>query len=162
VKKPGDLTPRQYSLFLTRSQKLLVGLPLVVFAAAPIIASFVYSSLDFPGSQFQPPPFFPLFPLAIFLVVAVFVCWSIASTPYRITATTGQAVEFKSLLGVRTVRVSEMRSIEPHALRVQANISGYALRHGNGKIVFPGQFTGLHVLLSELKSANPALEIRGC
>lgn len=156
------LTPRQYDLFLTRSQKFTIFAPVVMLILIPIIFTIAFGMIDLPMEldESESPfdfwlTFFP------FLAFAAFYGWNIASLPYRITTTLDQQLHFKSLLRVQTVKASELLAIEPGGLRLQAPISGYFLRHRNGKIRFPGQFTGLHVLLAELKALNPALEIKG-
>lgn len=159
----NTMTPRQYDLFLTRTQKLAVGLPLIVFTVMPVLFLVVFSSGGFkeaPEADF--PAFFPVFPLAIFLVFGAFYAWSVLSMPYRISVTRDRQLVFKSIVSSRSVRVSELLSIEPRSLNVQANVSGYVLKHQNGKIRFPGQFTEQYMLLYELKQANPRLDIKGC
>ena len=103
-----------------------------------------------------------MFPLLLFGGFGAFYVWTVLSLPYRISVSHDRRVHFKSVLGVRSVRVSDVLSIEPAHLNIQAGISGYVLKHRNGKIRFPGQFTGQYMLLSELKQANPALNIKGC
>jgi hypothetical protein len=157
------MTPRQYDLFLTRSQKLAVGFPLVVFAVIPLVFLVVFGSADFQGVPASDlPPFFPAFPLLFFLAFAAFYAWSVLSLPYRISITHDREIVFKSIMTSRSIRVSELLSIEPRSLHIQAGVSGYILKHQGGKIRFPGQFTGQYMLLYELKQANPQLEIKGC
>jgi hypothetical protein len=133
-----------------------------MFTVMPLVFIFVFSSTDVATAANPPPPLFPLFPLIFFLAFAVFYAWSVASLPYRITATSDQQLLFKSLINIRSALVSDLLLIEPRGLYVQAGVSGYILEHRAGKIRFPGQFSGLYVLLGELKKANPDLEIRGC
>lgn len=157
------MTARQYHLFLTRSQKLAVGFPLVMFTVIPLGFLVVISSADLrgiPGNDF--PPFFPWFPLLFFVGFGAFYAWSVLSLPYRISVTHDRQVVFKSIMRSRTVRISELLSIEPCSLNIQAGLSGYKLKHQGGKIRFPGQFTGRFMLLYELKQANPRLDIKGC
>jgi hypothetical protein len=156
------LIPRQYELLLTRSQKFTVFAPLVMLILIPIIFTIAFGSIDLPVELEESESSFDLwFTFIPFLAFAAFYGWNVASIPYRITATIDQRLHFKSLLRVQSVKVSELLAIEPGGLRMQAPISGYFLRHRNGKIRFPGQFTDLHVLLGELKALNPALVIRG-
>jgi hypothetical protein len=133
-----------------------------MFTVMPVVFIFVFSFSGVVTAVDPPPPLIPLLPLVFFFAFAVSYAWSAASLPYRITATPDQQLLFKSLINVRSARVSDLLSIEPRGLYVQAGVSGYILRHRAGNIRFPGQFSGLHVLLGELKNANPALEIRGC
>ena len=157
------MTPRQYNLFLTRSQKLAVGLPLVMFTVMPILFLVVFNSAGFRGApESDFPPFVPAFPLLFLLAFAAFYAWSVLSLPYRISVTRERQIVFKSIVNSRSVRVSELLSIEPRSLHIQAGVSGYVLKHQSGKIRFPGQFTEQYMLLYELKQANPRLDIKGC
>ena len=160
---PSEVSPRQYDLLLTRSQKFAVAAPLVMMTLAPLLFLFVFY---WAGAVEPAPSEEPLFasalPFLFFLGFALFYGWTIASLPYRISVTLDQRIVFKSLARVRDVHVSDIISIEPRGLYVQAGVSGYLLKHRNGKIHFPGQFTEQYLLLYELKRANPALEIRGC
>ncbi len=159
------MTPRQYDLLLTRLQKITLVIPLIMFTVLPLVflLLFVFGPVNFEQipSETQP-SFFPLFPLIFFFGFAGFYAWSVLSLPYRISVTHDQKILFRSFLKSRSVRVSELLSIEPAHLNVQAGISGYVVKHQNGKIRFPGQFTGQYILLYELKQANPGLEIKGC
>jgi hypothetical protein len=86
----------------------------------------------------------------------------VLSLPYRITVTPERQLVFKSVVSSRRVQVSEVLSVEPRSLHIQAGVSGYILKHQNGKLTFPGQFTDQYMLLYELKQANPQVEVRGC
>lgn len=154
------MTPREYSLFLTRSQKFAIGLPLVMLLLIPVVFLFAFSSAQF--RQDDAPPFFPLFPFGLFLIFAVLYASSVLYLPYRITVTRDRQIVFKSVLRSRSVRVADVFSIEPRNLNIQAGLSGYLLKHRDGKIRFPGQFTGQYLLLYELKQANPSLDLKGC
>jgi hypothetical protein len=157
------VTPADYKLLLTRSQKLAVGMPLVMFILFPLGFLFLFFSPGFEEfSADNQPPFFPAFPLVFFLGFAAFYAWTVLSLPYQISVTRDRKLVFKSLMRSRSVKVSELISIEPRSLSIQAGLSGYLLKHRNGSIRFPGQFTGQYLLLYELKQANPALEIKGC
>jgi hypothetical protein len=157
------LTPREYELVLTRSQKFTVFAPVVMLILIPIVFTVAFGMIDLPIELEEPESKFDLWlPFIPFVALAIFFGWNIASLPYRITATLDQQLHFKSFLRVQTVRVSDLLVIEPGGLRLQVPISGYFLRHRNGRIRFPGQFTGLYLLLAELKALNPKLEIRGC
>lgn len=157
------MTPRQYNLFLTGWQKLSVGFALVMFTVIPLVLMAVFSFVDFGDvPEIKYPPHFPLFPLLPFLGFGAFYAWSVLSLPYRISVTHDRQLVFKSIMSSRCVRVSEVLSIEPRSLAIQAGVSGYILKHQNGKLIFPGQFTDQYVLLYELKQANPQLDIRGC
>src|SRR4051794_18224792 len=91
------ITPRQYDLLLTRSQKLAVFLPVVVFLLMPLLIFFVIIPLDESrhGVTGSPDPFLFVMPL-IFVGGAIYFAWIIGSLPYRITATLDQQLQFKA------------------------------------------------------------------
>ncbi len=155
------ITPRQCDLVLTSSQKFAAIAPIVVFLGFPIIAFVVFSNIDAPGGKLMP-PYFPWPPLVLFALLAVVFAWTMASVPYRLTVTHDQQLEFKSFRTTSRVRAANVLSIKPRTLYIQANLSGYELQHRDGKIRFPGQLTGLHAVLYEMKVANPSLQISGC
>jgi hypothetical protein len=155
------ITPRQCDLVLTGTQKFAAIAPIVLFLTFPIIAFVVFRNADAVGPD-SLPPYFPWFPLGLFAVLALVFAWTIAGTPHRLTVTHDQQLEFRSFLTTRRVRAANVLSIRPRNLYVQANLSGYELEHRDGKIRFPGQFTGLHAVLYELKIVNPAVHISGC
>lgn len=157
------MTPRQYNLFLTGWQKLAVALPLVMFTVMTLLFLVMFSSADFGAlPDGESPPLFPALALLFVLGFGAFYAWSVLSLPYRISVTRDRQLVFKSIISSRTVRVSEVLSIEPRHLNIQAGVSGYVLKHQNGKLTFPGQFTDQYLLLYELKQANPQLDLRGC
>lgn len=163
VNQRNVMTPRQYDLWLTRSQKFAMGFPFVMFTVFPLVFWFAFNSTGFqevPASDL--PPFFPAFPLLFFFGIGALYAWSVFSLPYRISVTHDQRIVFKSFLTSRSVRIAELLSIEPRSLHIQVGVSGYVLKHQGGKIRFPGQFTDQYMLIYELKHANPQLDIKGC
>jgi hypothetical protein len=151
------VTPRQYDLFLTGTQKFAVGMPLLILILFPMFFLLLFNA---PG-----PPDAPLFRFVPLLFLVVFFgiyASATLSLPYRITVTRDRQLVFKSVLRTQSVRVADLLSIEPKHLNVQAGVSGYALEHRGGKIRFPGQFTDQYLLVHELKQANPALKTKGC
>lgn len=157
------MTPREYNLFLTRSQKLAMWLPLVMFGVFPFLFLFVFYAAPFPGDRPDDlPRLFPLFPVVLFFGMGAFFAWSVLSLPHRISVTRDRQLVFISRLRTRSVRVADVLSIEPRHLNIQAGLSGYLLQHRDGKIRFPGQFTDQYLLLYELKQANPSAELKGC
>jgi hypothetical protein len=154
------VTPREYKLFLTRSQKLAVVLPAITTVLVAVVFLVAFSAERF--TQENEPLFFPWLPLVIFAVFAGFYVLRILTLPYRITVTRDAQLLFKSVVRSQSVRVRDVLSIEPRHLNIQAGVSGYLLRHRGGKLRFPGQFTDQYRLLYELKEANPAVELKGC
>jgi hypothetical protein len=158
------MTPRQYKLFLTGSQKLVLVIPVVMFLMLPVFFFVVFSSGVIPHGQ-PPndlPPFFPWFPFVFFFMFAAYFGWMLLSMPHQITVGADKMIVFKSVLKTQKVRPTDVISIEPKSIRINAGVSGYQLKHLNGKILYPGQFTGMYQLLAEIKQVNPAVDIKGC
>lgn len=155
------MTPRQYKLLLTRSQKFALGAPAVILLIMPVIAFFAVTLVPTPQGTTLP-PFFPWFPFGIFIPLAVYVGWLLLTMPREITVTHDKKLVFRSALRSTTVRPTDITLIEPKTIRMNIGLSGYQLTHLNGKVLYPGQFTGMYLLLAELKQVNPSMEIKGC
>ncbi len=155
------MTPRRCDLVLTASQKFAAVAPIVIFLLMPLVAIAVFRGVDtIDGKPLS--PFIPWFPAVLFVVLAIVFAWTIASIPYRLTVTHDQQLEFTSMLNTRRVRAANVVAIKPRSLHIQANMSGYELEHREGKIRFPAQFDGFHLVLYELKQVNPAVKLTGC
>jgi uncharacterized membrane protein len=157
------MTPRQYKLFLTRTQKASLVIPIALFTILPVIFFVVFSHVPpSPARGTYLPPYFPWFPLGFFFIFAAIFGWYVMSMPFEITVTHDKMLVFRSFLKSTTVRPGDVTSIEPRSMRMKLGISGYQLTHLNGKVLYPGQFTGMYLLLAELKQVNPSMEIKGC
>lgn len=156
------MTPREYTLLLTRSQKLQLWLPLVLLTVLVPGAIFFIFRTSAASASADVPPFFPFLPIGFVLLVAALFTWSVLTLPRQISVTRDRRLIFRSILRSQSVKVSDVLSIEPQSLNIQTALSGYVLTHREGKIRFPGQFTGQYLLLHELKEANPAVELKGC
>lgn len=157
------MTAREYTLLLTRTQKLAIWMPLVMFTLIPFIfLSLFYADKARGNTPENVPPFFPLLPLGAFFAVALYFAWSVLTLPRKISVTRDRQLVFKSTLRSRSVRVADVLSIEPRSLNIQVGLSGYLLKYRDGKLRFPGQFTGQYQLLYELKQANPSVDLKGC
>jgi hypothetical protein len=158
------MTPRQYRLYLTGSQKLVLVLPAVMFLFIPLVFFILFSSGAFSqGSRPEEfPSFYPLFPFGVFFLFAAFYGWTLLSLPHSIIVGADKIIVFKSVLKMQKVRPTDVISIEPKSIRMNVGVSGYQLKHLNGKILYPGQFTGMYELLAEIKQVNPAIDIKGC
>ena len=157
------MIPRDYTLLLTRSQKLALWVPLVMFALLPIFFAFVFYSLrPMANGPDDMPRLFPLFPIVVIVAFGGFHAWSVLSLPKTITVTRERKIVFKSILRTQSVRIADVQVIEPQSSRLQAGLSGYVLKHREGKIRFTSQFTDQYLLLYELKQANPSVELKGC
>ena len=157
------MTPRQYKLFLTRTQKASLVIPVALFTILPVIFFIVFTYVPLsPARSAHLPPYFPWFPLVFFFIFAAIFGWYVLSMPFEITVTHDKMLVFRAFLKSTTVRPEDVTSIEPKSIRMNLGLSGYQLTHLNGTVVYPGQFTGMYLLLAELKQANPSMEIKGC
>jgi hypothetical protein len=154
------VTPREYKLFLTRSQKLVIVLPAVMMVLVAVVVTVVLSAKRFP--QDDASPLFDWFPIVFVAIFVGLYLSNILTLPYQITVTRDAQLVFKSVIRSRSVKARDVLAIEPRQLNIQAGISGYVLKHREGKFRFPGQFTDQYRLLYELKEANPAVELKGC
>ena len=158
------MTPRQYKLYLTGTQKFVLLVPVLMLIFVPLVFFIVFSSGAIaqgsrPGAI---PPFFPWFPFGLFLLFAAIYGWTLLSLPHEITVGADRMIAFKAVLKTQTVRPADITSIEPKSIRMNVGVSGYQLTHLNGRILYPGQFTGMYQLLAEIKQANPSVDIKGC
>ena len=94
------------------------------------------------------------------LVLVVFgVIWfAVLSTPHTINVLQDQRIEFVSVVRKKTVLPSEIHSIRPSG----SQLGWLCIRHANGKVSILQQFSGFHMFLTELESANSAIELVGC
>lgn len=78
--------------------------------------------------------------------------------PTRIEVSDDGAMEW--IAPLRRIRVlpSEVLAIAPD----RRGQGYFLLTHGSGRFRFLNQFTGFHELLTDLKRANPSVELRGC
>src|SRR5881394_1661508 len=132
------MTPRQYKLLLTRTQKFALAAPLVVFILMPFLFLFMFTFGPLAGQSHTEnlPPFFPWFPFVFFLAFAAYFGWWILSLPHEITVTHDRMLVFRSVLRSRPVRPTDITLIEPKSIRMNLGISGYQLTYLNGKILY--------------------------
>ena len=122
--------------------------PLVAAVFAPLFLVFAASEPN------GPPAFMALFPFAIgtglFLMVLLM--------PRRIEVDDSGGMDW--VAPARRIRVlpSDVISIAPDR-RTHGSL---VLVHTSGRFSFVNQFTGFHELLTDLKRANPSVELRGC
>lgn len=148
------MTPREYKLHLTKQQKLGLLLPAVMFTIFPVLIYFT-----FPLGPGEQPDYFPFFAWA-FAAIAWYV---LLTLPYRLNVQSDGTLEFVGLLRRRRVSVHDIVSIAPSGMGlVVSYIQEFRLTHKNGKFGFVNQFTGMHELLSEVRRANPHVELIGC
>ncbi|HKE96827.1 MAG TPA: hypothetical protein VKB34_21145 [Povalibacter sp.] len=162
--RADDTLSRDFDLYLLGSQQFILIMPLIIFGLFPIVmVVLIYSgSFPHPPAADAKPPYFPWFPFGLFWVFAALHAWWVATLPRRITLTRDQRLELRSWLKVRTVNVSRILRIEPTRGRFGLTGGIYRMLCEDGKIHFIGQFNDQHVLLSQLRSMNGRLELRGC
>ena len=156
------MTPRQYKLYLTGNQKMILYLPALMLVLIPLVFFAIYRSGVFAQAPVLRTSLFPWLPIGLFLLSFVFYAWIVVSLPREIIVGADRMITFKSVLKEQKIRPTDIISIEPRSIRMNVGISGYQLTHLNGKILYPGQFTGMYLLLAEIKQANPSVDIKGC
>lgn len=78
--------------------------------------------------------------------------------PREIRLHDGGEIEFIGLL--RRTRVA---ALEVESVKTSGGQLGFlVLKHSGGRVTLLNQFTGFHEFLVELKTLNPAVELRGC
>jgi hypothetical protein len=131
--------------------------PTRMFWIGPAIAAVIFPLLilflAFAAPK-GPPAILALLPFAFgasFLVVML-------RMPTRIEVADDGSMEW--IAPIRRIRVlpSDVVSITPNQ-RTQGCL---VLVHTSGRFSFVNQFTGFHELLTDLKRANPSVELRGC
>ncbi len=122
---------------------------LVVFTLVGLVIPFA----DTPAGS-APPAFFALF----WLGFVGFAWFQVLSLPQEISHHPDGTLEFRAPLRKRTVPIRELEVIEP----VPNQFGFFRFRHANGKIVALIHFDGFHELLTDIKAANPGVELLGC
>lgn len=158
------MTPRKYELVLTRSQRWSLYAPAAMFMVMPVLV-LVLLQLTPEASEFRDnaPPFFPWFPFGVFVLWGMVWISPAVTLPRTIFVSSGDVLRFTSPLRTVEIRAADVLSVEPSSLRwAQVPLTTYLLKHRHGRLRFPGQFTGQHQLISELKQKYPIVELKGC
>jgi hypothetical protein len=120
---------------------IAMPLALVVFGAFWIYLAFAQSGPGWFG--------------VLWFALVLYGCYQSLWMPYRIEVTESGLIRF---IGIRTTTV-----LTNDVVSVRSVGGGFLeLRHRGGKLRLLQQFTGFHEFLSELKQANPSVEVRGC
>jgi hypothetical protein len=82
----------------------------------------------------------------------------ILSMPHTIGVSESGNVEFIGVTRTRRTTLREIKSIKPYT----AQFGFLLVKTGSGKIRILNQFDGFHDFIIRLKTANPAVELRGC
>ena len=146
------LTPgvRTYSLYLSWWGKITSFIPVGIFTLMAIL--FLSGILK--NAKGGPPEFIGIF----LLIMAAWFWYFISSLPYQIKVHGNVEIEFVSLLRRRRISPMDIVSIKPYGSQL-----GFLLVKTNrGKIRLLNQFDGFYEFITNLKAANPSIELRGC
>ena len=142
---------RTYPLYVSIYLKLTVFGTLSLFTVIGLFAALG------PATGFgddAPQWFFGIFWLAI-------VCWLwyvILSLPHTIAVHADDQIEFVSIIRRKRFLPLEIKSIKPEA----SQFGFLVVQTNRGKVRLLNQFDGFHDFLTNLKSKNPSVELRGC
>jgi hypothetical protein len=144
------MEPKTYNLYLTLMAKIATFAPPAILA----LVGFLFLSGAFQSAKGEPPQFIGVF----FLIVPAGIWYFILSIPHKIKVYETGEIEFVSVLRKKRVMPLEIQSIKP-----QGSQFGFLMvRTNHGKIKLANQFDGFHEFITNLKVANPSIEIRGC
>ena len=142
--------PGVYKLYLSPGVKLQLGFGGLALAGAGFAMIGVPLLVRSPKA---PPPLFGVF----FLGVICILLFNFLSLPHRITLAPDGAVEFRSILRRRVLRIEEIRSIKP-----SSHLGFFLVRTDGAKIRLLAQFDNFHDFLTRLQAINQTIELRGC
>ncbi len=143
------VSSKSYPLRLSPITRIMVPGTLAICTVVGFVIPFADAA-----SGSAPPAFFALFWFG-FLAFAWF---QVLSLPQEILHHPDDTLEFRSLLRKRRVPIRELHVIEP----VPNQFGFFRFRHSNGRIVALIHFDGFHELLTDIKAANPGVEMLGC
>lgn len=135
--------------------RLYVGwyLKVMVFGMLGVF-SMVGVGILLPGALDGPPLMFGLF----WLGVLSFMWYQVLTMPHRIEVDDGGLVTFVSILKRVEVPSGGIQSIQPRT----GQFGFLVVHHQSGKINLLSQFDEFHVFLTDLKTRNPSVQLRGC
>lgn len=139
---------REYRLYLSPTQKLLLVLPLLAFL---VVAGFMFVPGAISGE-------IPLPAAILFVVILAYAAFYFLSMPHRIEVDEAGRVTFVSLFREVRVNASEIRAIRPRGTQ----LGFLVVEHARGRTNLLPQFDDFHVFLTDLRARNPRVELRGC
>lgn len=92
------------------------------------------------------------------LAVVGWLWYVILTIPHRITVQADDQIEFVSILRRKRLLPLEIKSIKPEA----SQFGFLVVKTNRGKVRLLNQFDGFHEFLTNLKTKNPSVELRGC
>lgn len=141
---------KSYHLYIQRHLKILMIGMLVIFS----VIGLLFISGLFQSAKGDGPPRF----VGIFWFAIIF--WNgywVLSLPHTIVVSESGQVEFIGVIRKRQTKFREIQSIKPD------NQYGFLIvKTGSGKFRILNQFDEFHDFILRLKTANPAVELRGC
>jgi protein-S-isoprenylcysteine O-methyltransferase Ste14 len=112
------VTPRQYELILTLSQRWSLYVPAAMFILMPFVFLMFFQMMpEYERVESGVPPFFPWFPFGLFTLWGVLWMWPAISLPRNIAISKDNVLRFTSPLAKVEVPVADILSIEPKSLR---------------------------------------------
>jgi hypothetical protein len=142
---------RAYHLYLQWHAKLLIFGALMLLTAVGL--SITTGML--PASHGVGPP--RAFGILLLGIVAWYWYW-VLSMPHTISVSEPGDVEFIGVTRTRHTTLREIESIKPNSSQFGFLVVGTS----GGKFRILNQFDGFHDFILRLKTANPAVELRGC
>lgn len=142
---------RTYPLYLSIYLKITVFGTLSLFT---VIGLFVALGPAITFGDDGPQWLFGIF----WLTILGWVWYVVLSIPHRIVVFDDGQIEFVSLARRRRCLPLEIKSIKPEA----SQFGFLVVQTNKGKIRLLNQFDGFHDFLTNLKSKNPSVELRGC
>ncbi len=141
---------KTYNLYISWGAKIASFVPVGVFT---LVAILLISGV-LQDSKGGPPRLIGFF----FLFGAVGFFYFVSSTPYKIRVSGSFEIEFISLIRTRRVTSVDIISIKPYG----SQFGFLSIKTNQGKIKIANQFDGFHEFITNLKSVNPSIELRGC
>jgi len=127
--------------------RLMLALPLA------LVGLLAWTAVQ-PGGAIQA----ALETIAIPLLVGAALSYVFLRQAHTIVVDKGTGViEFQTAVGVRVVHVREVVSISPSFLQHGQLV----IRHSNGTVAIPAQFSGLHDLVTWVRDQNAAVVVKG-
>jgi len=142
--------PKTYALYLPSSDKISTFAPIGIFT----LVGFLLVSGLLQNAKGEPPQFIGIF----FLAMAGCFSYFVLSIPHKINVYNNIEIEFVSLIRKKRVSPTEIESIKPRA----SQIGFLLINTSHGKIRILNQFDDFHEFISNLKTNNPAIQLRGC
>ena len=144
------LNDKSYRLYIQRHLKILFFGMLALFT---IIGLLLITGLFQSTKGDGPPRVFGIFWLGM---IGWYWYWML-SMPHTIIVSESGHVEFIGVIRKRLTTLREIQSIKP-----DSQFGFLTIKTSSGKFRILNQFDEFHDFILRLKTANPAVEIRGC